>query len=104
MTYKEYIVTSLSKFNLLESEIDLILIDNGLTAGDAVDPLVAKDAIYKSLTIWLPVHSSVSEGGVSVSWNMEAVKLFYASLCNELGLNNVIKDSQSAINDRTYKW
>lgn len=104
MTYKTYIGASLSKFNLSETEIELIMVDNGINAEDEVDVNIAKKAIHKSLTVWLPTHSSVSEGGVSESWNFEAVKIFYDALCKELGLENVINSHQSTIRDKSNLW
>lgn len=104
MTYKAYITTALLKFNLSESEIDLIILDNGLTAESVVDPSIAKIAIHKSLTIWLPVNSSVSEGGVSIGWDQKAIEVYYAALCKELGLDNVISGSRNSIRDKSNLW
>lgn len=104
MTYKEYISTVLDKFNVSEKEIDIILLDNSLGADDDVDTGIAKTAIHKNLSSWLPIHNSISEGGVSESWSIEAIKLYYSALCNELNLSNVISESTSAIRDKSNIW
>lgn len=101
MTYKEYISKSLSKFEVSSDEIELIMVDNGLVGTDIVSPLTAKQAICKSIGEWLPVKSSVSEGGVSISWNLEAIKLYYSSLCVELGIYDI---SVPKIRDRSNRW
>lgn len=101
MTNREYITKSLSKFDVSTDEIDLIIIDNDLNESGLVDVTIAKQAICKSIGAWLPIHSSVSEGGVSVSWNFEAVKLYYSTLCQELGLSDV---AVTSVRDRSNIW
>ena len=34
---------------------------------------------------------NVSEGGYSVTWNMEAVKMWYNAMCDELGIENALE-------------
>ena len=46
---------------------------------------------------------NVSEGGYSISWNMEAVKLYYAALCNELGKENVLV-ARPKVRNRSNIW
>lgn len=104
MDYGTYIKTSLRKFNLSDDEVEMIMIDNGITKTDAVDSVVAKSAIYKSFSSWLPVRSSISEGGVSETWNFELVKLYYNSICIELGLENVISGKEDSVRDRSNLW
>lgn len=104
MTYKEYISAVLSKFNISESEVDVIILDNTIGSDDDVDIVVAKKAIHKNLTTWLPIQSSVSEGGVSLNWNIEAIKLYYSALCKELNLSNVIAESNNTISDKSNIW
>lgn len=102
MTTREYIRQSLSRFNVSDGDVDLIIVDNGLDADSDVDVKQAKNAICKSLGSWLPVYSSVSEGGVSMSWNFEAVKVYYASLCKELGIEDTM--TKPVIRDRSNCW
>jgi hypothetical protein len=54
-------------------------------------------AVIKGMT------QNVSEGGYSISWNMDAVKLFYAALCNELGVENVLVN-RPKVRDRSNFW
>lgn len=103
MTYKSYIEASLSKFNLSETEIELIMVENSIIPTEDVDVVIAKKAIHKSLSVWFPIRSNISEGGVSESWNLEAVKIYYGALCIDLGLENVI-NSQSSIRDKSHIW
>lgn len=46
---------------------------------------------------------NVSEGGYSISWNMDAVKLYYSALANELGVENVLV-SRPKIRNRSNMW
>lgn len=101
MTYTEYIAKSLSKFEVSSDEVDLIIVDNGLNANEQVDVIQAKNAICKSIGLWLPVKSSVSEGGVSTSWNLEAIKVYYSALCSELGVSD---NTAPKIVDRSNIW
>lgn len=87
-TNKEYLKTALSRFNVSESDIDLIMLDHPELNGE-LNVRACKLAIYASLSAILPT-SNVSEGGYSLSWNMDALKLWYKSLCAELGKPNVI--------------
>ena len=104
MTNREYIKAVLSKFNLSENEIEIIILDNKIGSDDDVDVLKCKEAIHKNLTTWLPIHSSISEGGVSESWNYDAVKMYYSALCKELGLENAIDDKMYSIRDKSNLW
>ena len=104
MTNKQYITNVLMKFNLSETEIDLILIDNDLNENDQVDVIVAKTEIHKNLTTWLPVYSSIDEGNVSETWNHEAVLTYYSLLCKELGLDNLVSTNVSDVRDKSNLW
>ena len=46
---------------------------------------------------------NVSEGGYSISWNVDAVKLYYNALCTELKLDNVLF-SRPKIRNRSNIW
>jgi len=99
-TNKDYLVAALSKFNVSEADIDLMLIDSDLDPDEAPDPRACKLAIYNSMSAILPL-ANVSESGYSVSWNMDGLKLWYQSLCSELGKPNVIKPK---IRNRSNLW
>ena len=91
MTNKEYLTKALSGFNVSEDDIDIILLKAYLEAGAEADVRGCDIATYHRMSVVLKgAMQNVSEGGYSVSWNIEAVKLYYSALCNELGLENVL--------------
>jgi hypothetical protein len=101
MTTRQYIKAVLSKFEVGDTLIDLIVVENSLDPGSEVCVDESKRAICRSLGAWLPVHSSVSEGGVSMSWNLDAIKLYYSTLCKELGMDDLTKPT---IRDMSTIW
>lgn len=104
-TNRDYIKKTLSQFGVDDDTIDLIMIENPDLSADnaAVDPTSCKLAIYKHMSNILPaITQSVSEGGYSVSWNVDAIKLWYNSLCNELGVDNVM--TRPKIRNRSNMW
>lgn len=99
---KEYISASLEGFNLSDSDIDIILLKAQLNGENPINAKRCDEAIYSRLSVVLKSASkNVSEGGYSVSWNIEAVKLYYASLCNELGKPNVLT---SKVRNKSNLW
>lgn len=108
MTYKEYITKTLDGLNITDNDVDLIIIKAGIdaeyTISDKADIRVCDTAIYNRMSVVIkPMMQNVSEGGYSVSWNMDAVKLFYTALCNELGTENVLL-SRPRIRNRSNFW
>lgn len=104
MTNKEYITTSLSGANLSDADIEIILAKGGLVADADVDMRACDIAIYKRFTIVLKGMShNVTEGGYSLSWNLDAVKMYYAALCNELGVENVLVN-RPKVRNRSNIW
>lgn len=101
MTYQEYLTKTLRKFDISNDDVELILINQGLNEGADVDVLTAKKAIFKEFTNVLPL-ANVSEGGMSVSWNMEALKLWYSALANELGEINILNQRDDEVQDVSY--
>lgn len=100
-TNKEYLLKSLAKFNISEDDVDVILAESPTVIGTAsVNVKACKEAVYRSLSSILPL-ANVSEGHYSVSWNMEALKLWYNALCKELGKPSV---SRPAIRNRSDIW
>lgn len=98
-TNQEYLKASLAKFNVTNDDIDLIMLDHP-ELNSALNPTACKLAIYASLSTILPL-TDVSEGGYSVSWDIERLKLWYDSLCKELGKPNVLKPS---VRNRSDLW
>ncbi|GHT09149.1 hypothetical protein FACS189432_05110 [Bacteroidia bacterium] len=104
MTNKEYITKSLNGLNVTEDDIDIILLKAGINAGDPVNFSACDNAVYNRISIVLKgALQNVSEGGYSISWNMESVKLYYNSLCNELGLENVLL-GRPKVRNRSNIW
>ena len=98
-TNREYLQAALSKFNLTADDIELIMVEYPNLEG-SLDAKACKEAIYSKFSAILPV-ANVSEGGFSVSWNIEAIKMYYQTLCNELGKPNMLKPK---IRNRSNFW
>lgn len=104
MTNIEYLTKSLSGLNVSESDIEIILLKSQLEASATVDVSACDMAVYNRMSVVLKgVMQNVSEGGYSISWNMDAVKLFYSALCNELGKENVLVN-RPKIRNRSNVW
>lgn len=104
MTYREYITTICARFGLKSEEIDLILTNQQANIPDAeadVEPTTAKRALVAEFANLIPL-ANVSEGGYSVSWNTDALKLWYAQTTKELGMTDTI--SQPTITNRSNIW
>ena len=103
MTFKEYITKTVAKFHLGADDVELILCNQHelIPAPDEeVDVRIAKTALCKEIATLIPL-SNISEGGYSVSWNWDALKLWYNSTCAELGLSNA---SKPKIRNRSNVW
>lgn len=100
-TNRDYLIQTLSRFNMSANDIELIMVENTELEG-ALDVKACKTAMYKSLSAILPA-ANISEGGYSVSWNMDSLKMWYASLCIELGKENVL-GGKPKVRNRSYLW
>ncbi len=91
MTNKQYLTKALNGLQISGDDIDIILLKAGLD-GDAVVSVDDCDkAVYNRMSIVLKgMTQNISEGGFSLSWNMDAVKAYYNALCTELGKENVL--------------
>lgn len=97
---REYITASLGGFNISDDDIDIIMLKSGINGEDPIDTSSCDDAIYNRLSVVLKSASSnISEGGFSISWNIDALKLYYATLCNELGKPNLLKSKIRNMSD-----
>lgn len=104
MTNKEYLTKSLSGLGVSEDDIDIILLKSGIDGGTYADAKKCDNAIYDRFSVVLKAATqNVSEGGYSISWNLEAVKLYYNSLCSELGKENVLSPKPK-IRNRSNYW
>ena len=104
MTNKQYLTTTLNGLNVSESDIDIILLKAGIDADADADAGSCDNAVYNRMSVVLKgMTQNVSEGGYSVSWNMDAVKMFYNALCNELGKETVLF-SRPKIRNKPKVW
>lgn len=100
-TNREYLNAALSRFDVSSDDVDLILLDSPTLSPDGnVDVRGCKTAIYNSLSTILPM-ANISEAGFSKTWNMDALKIWYSSLCAELGFENRVKPK---IRNRGNRW
>ncbi|CVK17254.1 hypothetical protein Ga0061079_1341 [Apibacter mensalis] len=94
MNYKEYITATLSPLGVEAATIELILLNQNLVPDKEImgkeDVLLLKKALFKEFTVYLPKQKTLSEGGYSISWDMEAIRLWYSSLAKELGEDDEI--------------
>ena len=106
MTVKEYLTATLSKFQLSPSEIDLIMINQGLTEGEPIDVTAVKTAIYNEFSALLPIVD-VSEGSMSIKWNMAGLRAWYSLLAKELGKEDVLASlnaPDNSVNNASFFW
>lgn len=103
-TNKDYLTKALGNLNVSEDDIDVILLKAGMDADAPADVAKCDLATYNRFSVVLSTMTqNVSEGGYSLSWNMDAVKLWYNSLCRELGKENVL-DAKPKIRNRSNFW
>ena len=89
---------------MAEDDIDIILVKSELDADADVDVRSCDMATYNRMSVlFKSALLNVSEGGYSVSWNMEALKLFYNALCRELGVENVLL-ARPKVRNRSHLW
>lgn len=95
MTNKEYLTKTLNGLGVSSDEIDIILLKAGIngtaTCTSSEDMTNCDRAVYARMSVVLKsAMQNVTEGGYSISWNLDAVKAYYSALCNELGEENVL--------------
>lgn len=93
MNYREWITASTARLNISAADVELILTNQNELIPDptaTVNVRTAKLALCREIAAVLPL-CNVTEGGYSLSWNMDAVKLWYSGMCRELGINDVTK-------------
>jgi hypothetical protein len=103
MTYKQWMTATGARFQLTEADVDLILTNRAdLIPNPAatVDVRTAKTALCKEFASLIPL-ANVSEGGYSITWNWDALKLWYSQTCAELGLQDITKPQ---IRNKSFVW
>ena len=84
MTYTEWLTKTGARVNMNADDVQLILTNQAELIPDA------KLALCREFATVLPM-CNVSEGGYSITWNMEAVKMWYNAMCDELGIENALE-------------
>lgn len=99
MTYNEWFKAMGARFNMTDSDISLVLCNQHAripNPNDTVDVAVAKRALCDEFTTIIPLMN-VSEGGFSISWNMEAIKLWHKETCKQLGIQDAFKPKVKSV-------
>nr|WP_319268323.1 DUF6706 family protein [uncultured Draconibacterium sp.] len=103
MTITDYIKSKFQTFGISMSEADLF--DIWPDGGDSNITTTNKDEVDKAIAGFIPQlllrPKSVSEGGYSVSYDVDAIKEYYAFLCKKYELEDVLS---SRIIDKTDTW
>jgi hypothetical protein len=103
MSYKEWIIAVAKRFDFGGIDMELILFNQKNLIPDQnaeADVLIAKTALCNEFANIIPL-SNVTEGGYSITWNLEAIKLWYEATCAELGRAPVNK---SKIRNKSNVW
>ena len=100
MTNAEWMAQMMGRFGASEADAELILVNQGIDADETVDVRAAKTALVKEFATIIPM-ANVTEGGYSISWNMEAVKMWYNAACSELGIE---PSTTPRIRNRSNMW
>ncbi len=87
MTNREYITATTQRFNFSDTDIELFFENQktNLDPDEECDVTAAKKALITEIASILPLYN-VSEGGYSISWNFDAIKMWYRLACEELGI------------------
>lgn len=107
MTIREYIETKLATYGveLSREEVYILITDAGLQESSeytADSALSAKKALVNVIPELL-LRANVTEGGYSVSWNIDGIKAFYRLLCGETGMEDKLT-YQPKVKDRSSLW
>lgn len=94
MTVKEFITGRFQSFGISLSEADLLEICIALDMRAEMTSSTLRSvsvAICKFIPSLLARPASISEGGVSISWDKNTIKEYYNTLCKELGLPSSLR-------------
>lgn len=104
MTNLQYLKIQCGGAGVTDDELTLILTNAGLAADGEADSAACDLVLYNHFSIVLrQTMANVSEGGMSVSWNMDAVKAYYRLLCDKTGQPDILT-VRPAIRDRSNRW
>lgn len=85
MTYAEWMQAMGQRFGMTETDINLVAVNQAIDINEDVDIVKAKTALVREFATIIPM-ANVTEGGYTLTWNMEAVKMWYNATCQELGI------------------
>lgn len=91
MTYREWFKATCEDFDMSDAKIDVIMVNQNINPDEDVEPKRAKKALCAEFATLIPMIASKSEGGYSVSYNLEAIKSWYRITCAELGKADATK-------------
>lgn len=100
MTNREYIQTIGRRFGMSDEDVAVLILSQNIEADADADVKACKIAMCHEFATLIPMQS-VSEGGYSVSWNMDAVKLWYKVTCAEMGITD---GTQPRVRNRSCVW
>ena len=104
MTNLQYLKINCGGFGVTDDELTLILTNAGVAPSADADIDACDMVLYNHFSLVLrQALMNVSEGGMSVSWNIEAVKAYYAILCEKTGQPDVVF-KRPAVRDRSKMW
>ena len=99
MKIAEYIKEKIQSFGIAMSETDFfdVMLASGLS--EKSDEEITEDdmsavayGIYTFIPVLLTRPKSISEGGVSVSWDIGGLKEYYSLLCKTYGFDDLLAD------------
>ena len=99
MTIAEYIKSKVQSFGIPVSEADLldVMLASGLD--EKADEEVAAEnmpavayGIYTFIPVLLTRPKSISEGGVSMSWDTNGLRAYYSLLCKMYGFEDILSE------------
>lgn len=108
MTYKQWITTTLGRFNMTAQDIEMILVNQQQAIPNPdgeVNVRIAKTALVREFASIIPL-ANITEGGYSQKWKWEAIKAWYNLTCRELGIAPIDLDAKPRpkIRDRSNIW
>lgn len=104
MTNLQYMKLNCGGLSTNADELTAILTDAGLSPNADADMAACDLVLYNHFSIVIrQALMNVSEGGMSISWNMEAVKAWYSLLCAKTGQPDVVF-GRPVIRDRSNMW
>lgn len=97
-TNREYLAATLNRFGLTADDVELLMVEHPTLEGPLSVP-ACKLAMYNSFSTIL--NGNISEGGFSLTWDTDRLKMFYTNLCKELNKPSRIGGS---IRNRSNYW